>query len=84
MLPMPQMHMNHHHRRYLTPNVMGETFSDDGFSIHKEMTIDVVHVGRIRNSDSINSAMNEIVGNPKLGDGFAVSVIHRIKFKTNI
>ena len=67
-------------RRYLTPNVMGETFSNDGFSIHKDMTIDVVHVGRIRNSESINSAMNEI-GNPKLGDGFTVSVIHRSNSK---
>ena len=37
---------------------------------------------RIRNSDSINSAMNEI-DNPKLVMGFAVSVIHS-PFKTNI
>ena len=71
---------DHHHRRYLTPDVMARNFSDDGISIHKEMTIDVVHVGRITNSSSINSAMDEI-GNPKLGDGFQVPVVHRSRSK---
>jgi len=74
---------DHHHRRYLTPNVMADAFNDNSFSINKSMIIDIVHLSRVPNEESISFAMNE-VGNPKLGDGFVVTVVHRSVSKTNV
>ena len=73
---------NHHFRRYLTPDVMADAFNDDAFSVNKSMIIDIVHLQRLINSESIDYALNEI-GNPSLGDGFVITVVHRSRSKTN-